>query len=521
MAGPVSATEVADIFVKKYYHVLSTKPDEIRKFYKAHSVFSFSRCSGGHGAPGASMPISAVGQDKIQEGIMTTLNPFGPHGCRAEILGMDSQESRWGGVLILVTGCLSMATADGTDIKQHFTQSFFLDKQRHPYEGYFVLNDILRYTRPAEAPQQAFLGGLAPPPMGPPQPQWPQPVPVSGAFLPHGGLPMAAVSAPPHSPSPVAKAVPADEAALASAMPASTPEDDDEQDQLRTRPQVLHEELAVAMEEQGKNLDEDEADEHVAEVSLDIEEEEEEELPEDAKETSGDEAAVGEEAASPKADGAFAPASGEEQDDLDYNGLEGWEVPPEEQPKTWASMAGRLNSQGGGKLGPSKVQGFVVPAESENIWVWLSRLPSEPVADSQEVLNGLNSCLMELSCNGRAVEVDRRDPTQDWASVCMTSQEAADTLVTLSKDRHLMLRGKLLKAEPHRMGFGGIGRYAHSGGRGGRGIGGSRGGGAGGDDDRRRELRGEGRGDGRGGGTRPKRRPRGGGIGIAEGRERQ
>lgn len=56
----------------------------------------------------------------------------------------DSQSSYEGGVIVLVTGCL--ITQD--KLRKKFTQSFFLAPQDN---GYYVLNDVLRYIVDGEA----------------------------------------------------------------------------------------------------------------------------------------------------------------------------------------------------------------------------------------------------------------------------------------------------------------------------------------------------------------------------------
>jgi hypothetical protein len=57
----------------------------------------------------------------------------------AEIISVDAQESFGGGVIVLVTGFM----IGKDDIKQKFTQCFFLAPQE---KGYFVLNDVFRYV---------------------------------------------------------------------------------------------------------------------------------------------------------------------------------------------------------------------------------------------------------------------------------------------------------------------------------------------------------------------------------------
>lgn len=59
--------------------------------------------------------------------------------CKAEIKTADAQQSYKDGVIVLVTGYLT-----GKDnMRKQFTQTFFLAPQD---KGYFVLNDVLRYT---------------------------------------------------------------------------------------------------------------------------------------------------------------------------------------------------------------------------------------------------------------------------------------------------------------------------------------------------------------------------------------
>jgi hypothetical protein len=64
--------------------------------------------------------------------------------ARAEIKGVDAQDSLCGGVTVLVTGHLT----GKDDVCREFVQSFFLAPQE---KGYFVLNDILRYVGQGEA----------------------------------------------------------------------------------------------------------------------------------------------------------------------------------------------------------------------------------------------------------------------------------------------------------------------------------------------------------------------------------
>ena len=71
---------------------------------------------------------------------------------KTEIMTTDSQSSYEGGVIVLVTGCLM--TKD--KLRKKFTQSFFLAPQ---YNGYYVLNDVLRYIVDGEALETIPING--------------------------------------------------------------------------------------------------------------------------------------------------------------------------------------------------------------------------------------------------------------------------------------------------------------------------------------------------------------------------
>lgn len=73
---------------------------------------------------------------------------------------MDAQESYDGGVIVLVTGFM----IGKDDIKQKFTQCFFLAPQE---KGYFVLNDVFRYVDENGIQGSAHdIGSPAPPDTG-------------------------------------------------------------------------------------------------------------------------------------------------------------------------------------------------------------------------------------------------------------------------------------------------------------------------------------------------------------------
>lgn len=75
----------------------------------------------------------------IKQDIDKKILSMGYSELSAEIISVDAQESFGGGVLVLVTGFM----IGKDDIKQKFTQCFFLAPQE---KGYFVLNDVFRYV---------------------------------------------------------------------------------------------------------------------------------------------------------------------------------------------------------------------------------------------------------------------------------------------------------------------------------------------------------------------------------------
>eukprot|EP00449_Zooxanthella_nutricula_P005401 CAMPEP_0198510368 /NCGR_PEP_ID=MMETSP1462-20131121/14139_1 /TAXON_ID=1333877 /ORGANISM="Brandtodinium nutriculum, Strain RCC3387" /LENGTH=176 /DNA_ID=CAMNT_0044239697 /DNA_START=84 /DNA_END=611 /DNA_ORIENTATION=- len=158
---PAAYTGMA--FVKEYYSVLAKEPENVHKFYKDPSLFY--RGAEGSGAD----EIRVEGPGNIDSEIKSR----GERACRVEISSVESQESMQGGVLVLVTGYLTFA---GTQERQRFTQTFFLHPQSDPYDGYFVLNDILRYVGADGAEKQPARQAPQPQAPAPAQaPSWQQP----------------------------------------------------------------------------------------------------------------------------------------------------------------------------------------------------------------------------------------------------------------------------------------------------------------------------------------------------------
>ncbi|XP_077250257.1 nuclear transport factor 2-like isoform X2 [Tasmannia lanceolata] len=129
--SPPPAHVVGNAFVHQYYHILHQSPNLVYRFYQESSKL---------GRPEALGVMSSITtMQAINEKILSL--DYGTF--IAEIKTVDAQESFNDGVLVLVTGYLT-----GKDsVKRNFTQSFFLAPQD---KGYFVLNDMFRYTEEVE-----------------------------------------------------------------------------------------------------------------------------------------------------------------------------------------------------------------------------------------------------------------------------------------------------------------------------------------------------------------------------------
>ncbi|KAL2336831.1 hypothetical protein Fmac_011277 [Flemingia macrophylla] len=122
-----AADIVGNAFVDQYYHMLHESPELVHRFYQDASKLGRPEQNG-------IMGITTTMFD-INKKILS----LGYGELSAEIISVDAQESFGGGVLVLVTGFM----IGKDDIKQKFTQCFFLAPQE---KGYFVLNDVFRYV---------------------------------------------------------------------------------------------------------------------------------------------------------------------------------------------------------------------------------------------------------------------------------------------------------------------------------------------------------------------------------------
>ncbi|KAJ3697331.1 hypothetical protein LUZ61_001036 [Rhynchospora tenuis] len=124
--SPPTAQLIGNAFVQQYYHILHSSPDLVHRFYQETSKLGRPEANG--------VMASVTTTDAINDKIMSM------EVVKAEIETVDAQESLSGGVIVLVTGHLT-GRQDG--VRREFTQTFFLAPQE---KGYFVLNDLFRYT---------------------------------------------------------------------------------------------------------------------------------------------------------------------------------------------------------------------------------------------------------------------------------------------------------------------------------------------------------------------------------------
>ncbi|ETN22480.1 hypothetical protein PPTG_02405 [Phytophthora nicotianae INRA-310] len=132
-----SPSTVGNTFMRQYYHFLAKEPQSLHRFYKAESRWC-------HGL-GSHMEEPIAGQRAINDQILKR----GYAGARVDLDAgsIDCQNSHGGGVLVLVTGVMTLRSSP---TPKPFVQTFFLAVQP---KGYFVLNDCLRFLElPGAAP---------------------------------------------------------------------------------------------------------------------------------------------------------------------------------------------------------------------------------------------------------------------------------------------------------------------------------------------------------------------------------
>lgn len=123
-----SPSLVGKFFVQKFYTTLSTLPDQLYRFYKEDSNFSF-------GTEGETIE-SFVGDRDINKKILS----LDYKNTSVLVSSLECQQSLMGGMIVLVSGSFSNESGS-----RQFTETFFLATQP---AGFYVLNDI-RLLKPA------------------------------------------------------------------------------------------------------------------------------------------------------------------------------------------------------------------------------------------------------------------------------------------------------------------------------------------------------------------------------------
>lgn len=139
-----SPLAIGRTFLKQFYHVLTTTPDMIYKFYNPSSVLSHGE--GSNPTTPTTMESLKDPKDLKDRFFSWAANPEDPVRFELEHGAIDAQESINGGVLLVVTGHMYL----GEDTRRPFCHTFFL----HPFSppnstkrSYYVHNDILRFLQ--------------------------------------------------------------------------------------------------------------------------------------------------------------------------------------------------------------------------------------------------------------------------------------------------------------------------------------------------------------------------------------
>ncbi|PWA47900.1 nucleotide-binding alpha-beta plait domain-containing protein [Artemisia annua] len=123
----LSAQAVGKTFVQHYYDILHKSPGLLYHFYKDTSQLGRAEDDG-------SFSVTTT-----RDAINAKIRSLNYGDFKFEIKSFDAQTSLNYAVILLVIGCMT-----GKDnIVRDFSQSFFLAPQEG---GYFVLNDMFRYT---------------------------------------------------------------------------------------------------------------------------------------------------------------------------------------------------------------------------------------------------------------------------------------------------------------------------------------------------------------------------------------
>jgi len=147
---PGTSSNVANVFLMKYYTMLNQNPQSLFHFYKDNSVFT-------HGNEDLNEEETVYGKEAIGKKIFS----LGFQDCKVSLSVVDSQVSVDGGVIITVIGAIS----NKGETPKKFLQTFFLAVQAAPV-GFYVRNDIFRYlvdTPTTTAPSTTTTAPVATP----------------------------------------------------------------------------------------------------------------------------------------------------------------------------------------------------------------------------------------------------------------------------------------------------------------------------------------------------------------------
>mmetsp|Transcript_22169 Transcript_22169/g.33515 ORF Transcript_22169/g.33515 Transcript_22169/m.33515 type:complete len:480 (-) Transcript_22169:160-1599(-) len=146
-------------FLKQYYHVLTTSPDMIYKFYRPSSVLSHGE-GNNPTIPTTLESLGASSASEVKDRFFSWADSSGaPIRFELEHGAIDAQESVGGGILLVVTGHLYLG-----DSRKSFCHTFFLDvfsagdsKKRQ----YYVHNDVLRFLQEEAPLKESALTSVA------------------------------------------------------------------------------------------------------------------------------------------------------------------------------------------------------------------------------------------------------------------------------------------------------------------------------------------------------------------------
>lgn len=158
-SGSPSPLTIGRTFLKQYYHVLTTSPDMIYKFYRPSSVLSHGEGSN----PTTPVSMESLGPSPAEElkdrFFSWADSSADPVRFELEHGAIDAQESVNGGVLLVVTGHMYLG-----DFRKSFCHTFFLNvfsAENSKKRQYYVHNDVLRFLKQEAPLKESALTAVA------------------------------------------------------------------------------------------------------------------------------------------------------------------------------------------------------------------------------------------------------------------------------------------------------------------------------------------------------------------------